>query len=562
MSTETPPTPLPRQLAGPREWLGLAVLAFPTLLLAMDATVLYLAVPHLSAALQPGGSELLWIADIYGFMIAGFLVSMGTLGDRIGRRKLLMIGAAAFGVASALAAYSTSPQMLIAARALLGIAGATLMPSTLALITNMFCDPRQRGTAIGVWVTCFSAGIALGPVLGGLLLQSFWWGSVFLLGVPVMILLLVTAPVLLPEYRDTQAGRLDLTSVVLSLAAILPIIYGIKELAKDGLTVLPVAALTGGLVLGVLFVHRQSKLASPLLDVTLFRNRSFSAALGIQLLSITAMGGVYLFITQYTQLVEGLSPLKAGLWLLPAAGALILASALTPALARKVPAAYVIGASLAISAVGYLVLTQVDSVSGLPVLVTGFVIVYVGISPMFVLGTDLIVGAAPPERAGSAAAMSETSTEFGVALGVAVLGTVGAAVYRDRMTGTVPSEVPAQEAESARESLPDAMALVEGLPSRLHDLVLDPARDAFTHGLNTVSGISALLVAALAVLAVWLLPRTRPGHAAPEPSGPADAETTTDSTGPTKAEAPKAAAGTTNTATAEGPTPAAADSPH
>ncbi|MFE0186577.1 MFS transporter [Streptomyces sp. NPDC058989] len=553
MSTETPHTTLPRQLAGPREWLGLAVLALPTLLLAMDATVLYLAVPHLSAALQPGGSELLWIADIYGFMIAGFLVTMGTLGDRIGRRKLLMIGAAAFGVASALAAYSTSPQMLIAARALLGIAGATLMPSTLALITNMFRDPRQRGTAIGVWVTCFSAGVALGPVLGGLLLQAFWWGSVFLLGVPVMILLLVTAPVLLPEYRDTQAGRLDLTSVVLSLAAILPIIYGIKELAKDGLAALPVTTLTGGLVLGVLFVHRQSRLASPLLDVTLFRNRSFSAALGIQLLSIAAMGGVYLFITQYMQLVEGLSPVKAGLWLLPAAGALILASALTPALARKVPAAYVIGASLAISAVGYLVLTQVDSASGLPVLVAGFVMVYLGISPMFVMGTDLIVGAAPPEKAGSAAAMSETSTEFGVALGVAVLGTVGTAVYRDRMTDTLPSDVPAQEAESARESLPDAMAMMDGLPSRLQGLLLDPAHAAFTHGLNVISGISALLVAALAILAVWLLPRTRPGHTTTEPSGVADTKPTTDGTGTTKAEATKATAGTTKIAIGEAP---------
>ncbi|GAA2095016.1 MFS transporter [Streptomyces albiaxialis] len=510
MSTESPHTTLPPHPAGLREWLGLAVLALPTLLLAMDVTVLYLAVPHLSVSLRPSGSELLWIADIYGFMIAGFLVTMGTLGDRIGRRRLLMIGAAAFGLASALAAYSTGPQMLIAARALLGIAGATLMPSTLALITNMFRDPRQRGTAIGVWVTCFSAGVALGPVLGGLLLQAFWWGSVFLVGVPVMILLLVTAPVLLPEYRDTRAGRLDPTSVVLSLAAILPLIYGVKGLAKDGLAALPAAALAGGLVLGVLFVHRQSRLASPLFDVALFRNRSFSAALGIQLLSIAAMGGVYLFITQYTQLVEGLSPLKAGLWLLPAAGALIVASALTPALARKAPAAYVIGASLAVSAVGYLVLTRVDSVSGLPVLVTGFVIVYLGISPMFVMGTDLIVGAAPPEKAGSAAAMSETSTEFGVALGVAVLGTAGGAVYRDRMTGAAPGEVPAREAESARESLPDAIATADGLPHWLHDPLLDSARAAFTHGLNIISGIGALLVAALAVLAVWLLPRTRP----------------------------------------------------
>ncbi|MGW8489076.1 MFS transporter [Streptomyces sp. NPDC055886] len=509
-TTETLHTPTSPPPAGPREWLGLAVLALPTLLLAMDATVLYLAVPHLSVALRPSGGELLWIADIYGFMIAGFLVTMGTLGDRIGRRKLLMIGAAAFAVASALAAYATSPGMLIAARALLGVAGATLMPSTLALITNMFRDPRQRGTAIGVWATCFSAGVALGPVLGGVLLQTFWWGSVFLLGVPVMLLLLVAAPVLLPEYREPRAGRLDPASVVLSLAAVLPVVYGIKELAAGGPALLPVVLLAAGPVFGVLFVRRQSGLADPLLDVTLFRNRSFSAALGIQLFSITAMGGVYLLITQYTQLVEGLSPLTAGLWLLPAAGALVAASTLTPALARKVPAAYVIGASLAISAVGYLILTQVDGAGGLPVLVAGFVVVYLGISPMFVLGTDLIVGSAPPEKAGSAAAMSETSTELGVSLGVAVLGSVGTAVYRDRMTGAVPAEVPAPDAGSARESLPDALAVAEGLPDRLHDLLLEPARAAFTDGLNVVSGISALLVAALAVLAVVLLPRTRP----------------------------------------------------
>lgn len=249
--------------AGPKEWLGLAVLALPTLLLSIDVSVLHLAVPHISEALNPSASQMLWIIDIYGFLIAGFLVTMGTLGDRIGRRKLLLIGAAAFGLASVAAAYADDPALLIAARALLGVAGATLMPSTLALISNMFADARQRGMAIAIWVTMFSVGIALGPVVGGAMLEYFWWGSVFLLGVPIMGLLLVAGPVLLPEYRDENAGRLDLTSALLSLVAILPVIYGLKELAKDGLAVLPLLALVAGAALAVVFVHAAAHPGQP-----------------------------------------------------------------------------------------------------------------------------------------------------------------------------------------------------------------------------------------------------------------------------------------------------------
>lgn len=263
--------------AGAKEWLGLAVLALPTLLLSVDATVLYLALPHLGADLRPSGTETLWIIDVYGFMIAGFLITMGTLGDRIGRRKLLLIGALAFGAASVAAAYATDPAMLIGARALLGIAGATLMPSTLALITNMFHDPGQRGVAIGVWAACFSAGVAAGPLIGGALLELFWWGSVFLLAVPVMVVLLVTAPILLPESRDPEPGRLDLLSVLLSLAAILPVIYGLKVVAADGFGLGAVAAVVVGLVFAVLFVRRQKSLPDPLLDVRLFARPAFLA---------------------------------------------------------------------------------------------------------------------------------------------------------------------------------------------------------------------------------------------------------------------------------------------
>jgi len=314
--------------ASRREWVGLAVLALPCLLYSMDLEVLYLAVPKLSADLGPTSSQLLWITDIYGFLLAGFLITMGTLGDRIGRRRLLMIGAGAFGAASVLAAFSTSSEMLIAARALLGIAGATLAPSTLSLIRNMFLDPDQRTFAIGVWATSFSAGAALGPLAGGALLQFFWWGSVFLVAVPVMALLLMLGPALLPDSRDPEAGRLDLSSAVLSLVAVLAVIYGLKQVAQEGMGGLPLLSILIGLAAGVIFVRRQRTLADPLIDLALFRTPSFTASLAAFALSIFVIAGIFLFIAQYLQLVLGLSPMVAGLWTVPSSGGLIAGSML------------------------------------------------------------------------------------------------------------------------------------------------------------------------------------------------------------------------------------------
>jgi DHA2 family multidrug resistance protein-like MFS transporter len=491
--------------AGRREWIGLAVLALACLLYVMDLTVLHLAVPAISADLKPSSAQLLWIIDIYGFMVAGFLITMGTLGDRIGRRKLLLIGAAAFGALSLLAAFSTSPEMLILSRALLGIAGATLAPSTLSLIFSMFQDPRQRAVAIGVWISAFSAGSAIGPVLGGLLLEHFWWGSVFLLALPVMALLLVLGPVVLPEYRDENAGRLDLASAAMSLVAVLGVIFGLKQIAQDGIGWLPVATIAVGLVVGGLFARRQFTLADPMIDLRLFRIPAFTASLAVNFLSIFVAVGYFLFVAQFLQLVLGLSPFEAGLWSLPSAIAFVVSSNAAPRIVRSLPAAYVIGGGLALSAIGLAILTQVGGENGLVAVVLGSIIISLGLAPVFSLTTDLIVGSAPPERAGAASGISETASELGGALGISVLGSIGVALYRGHIADALPAGVPADATIVARDTLGGAVAVAGQLPAQLGAAVLDVARDAFVHGMQVATTISAVIAVGVAILAVVML---------------------------------------------------------
>ena len=483
------------------------MIALPCVLYSMDLTVLNLAVPALSADLQPSSSQLLWIIDIYGFLVAGSLITMGTLGDRFGRRRLLLIGAAAFGIGSVLAAFSTSAEMLIATRALLGVAGATLAPSTLSLIRSMFRDPAQRTVAIGIWVSSYSAGAAIGPLVGGMLLEHFWWGSVFLLSVPVMVLLLVLGPKLLPEFRDPEAGRLDLISAGLSLASVLPVIYGLKRMAQDGLEWRPVLFIAVGILAGIVFVRRQRTLIMPLLDLQLFRAPAFCAALATYTLGTFVTFGAFVFIAQYLQLVLGLSPLQAGLWTVPFAVAFIVGSTLTPPIARRVRPAFVLAAGLALAAVGFGMLTQVEGTSGLALLVTGFVVFSLGLAPVFTLATDLIVGSAPPERAGAASALSETGSEFGGALGIAVLGSIGTAVYRSEMTSAAPSGIPPDAIEAARDTLGAALAVAEQLPGRLGAGLADTAREAFAMSLQITSAIAAVLAIVTAFGAVLLLRR-------------------------------------------------------
>ena len=416
--------------AGRREWIGLAVLALPTLLVSLDVFVLVLALPRLAAALHADATEQLWIMDVYGFLVAGLMVTMGTLGDRIGRRKLLLIGAAAFGAASIVAAFSTSAVMLIAARAVLGIAGATLAPSTLSLIGTLFTNPQQRAQAIGIWAGCFSVGAIVGPVVGGFLLEHFWWGAVFLLGVPAMVLLLVIGPKLLPEYRDETAGRLDLPSVGLSLAAILPAVYGVKELARSGVHPVPVAALVVGGIVGYVFVKRQRTLDDPLVDLSLLANRAFRTTLGGMLLFSMLGGTTMLFVAQFFQLAQRLSPIGAALGLLPGMAASAVSFLAAPALARRFRPVDLIAGGVALAAAGMVVLALVDPAAGPFWPAVGFAVNALGVGPMIALGTDLVVGSVPPRKAGAAASMAQTVNEFGYALGLATVGTLGNTVVR------------------------------------------------------------------------------------------------------------------------------------
>lgn len=511
--------PAPRR-AGPREWIGLIVLTLPPLLIAVDFTVLHLAVPHLSAALGPTSTQQLWIVDSYGFAVAGLLITMGTLGDRIGRRKLLLTGSAAFAAASVLAAYSTSPEQLIGARVLLGITGATLLPATISLITNMFRDPGQRRFAIAVWTTSFVVGGAVGPLVGGVMLQFFWWGSVFLLAVPVMVILLATGPWLVPEFRDPQTGGVDLRSVALSLAAILAVVYGVKEIAAYGFGAVPLLSVVVGAAVGVWFVRRQRRLTNPLLDLALFARRTFSVSLGAQLLSLFTLGAMQFLLMQYLQLVLEMSPLAAGLWTVPAVVAGIVANLLSPALARRFSQVSVILAGLVIGVIGLVVIglagdgTVLSGLGGSPeqvnlaLVVVGFGVMGLGLNPVMVLTYDLILSDAPPERAGTASGTAETGNELGLALGVAVAGSISAAVYRSRVTAeSLPPELTAEQVTRARDTLGTAARVAEELPDPLAGAVLQVVNGGFSAGMRVAAFTLAAVLVGVAITVRTLLAR-------------------------------------------------------
>jgi DHA2 family multidrug resistance protein-like MFS transporter len=485
-----------------RASLGLVLLMLPTFLVALDMTALLLALPRLSADLGADNVEQLWISDAYGFTVAGLVITMGTLGDRIGRRRLLMIGAAAFAVLSVTAAFAVDPLMLIVTRALLGVAGATLAPSTLALITNMFPDERRRGKAIAIWATCQFAGGAIGPVLGGLLLRYFWWGSVFLVSVPAMALLLIAGPVLLPEFRGDHAGRLDPASVGMSLAAVLLMVYGIKRLAVESAPLAPALTLAVGAAIGVVFVRRQSRLPTPLLDLRLLRGRPFTAVLVALVFAGFVMGGTGLLVTQYLQSVRGYSPFASAVLFAPMGLGVAVGTMAAPALVGRMTQTTAIAGGLTVSALGALLLVGVAGGSGLPQVMIGIAVLALGTGPLFALGTGLVLGSVPPERAGSAASMSETGNYFGTSLGFALLGALAAVVYRDRMDG-------------ASDSLAGAVAASRHLPPGQRAALLHSAREAFTAGLHITGAVAAVIFAGLAGLIMIMRPAARTIPAAP-----------------------------------------------
>jgi DHA2 family multidrug resistance protein-like MFS transporter len=503
VSTATEPTAVTAPRAGRRAWFALAVLMLPVLLVSVDNTVLNFALPAISSALTPTGTQLLWIVDIYPLVLAGLLVSMGSLGDRIGRRRLLLIGSIGFGVVSVAAAFAPSAELLIAARAALGFFGAMLMPSTLSLLRNIFLDRDQRRFAIAVWASGFAAGSALGPIVGGIILEHFAWGAVFLLAVPVLLPLVVLAPFLIPESKDPNPGRIDVPSILLILLTMTPLVFSIKHLAEAGFDLLTVVSMVVGVVSGVLFIRRQLRLEHPLLDLSLFRRASFSGAVVINLLSVTALVGGLFFVSQHLQLVLGLQPLDAGLVLLPGLIVMIIAGLVIVPISKRVRPGIVVPIALVVSAVGYasIAITGGD-VSALGIGLA-FVALGLGIGSAETVSNELVIASAPPEKAGAASGVSETAYELGAVLGTATLGTVLTASYRSSVV--LPDGLTAAQQQAAGETLGGAATVAEQLPGDLAGALMDSARHAFDSGVGVAAWIGVgLIVAAMLVAAIGL----------------------------------------------------------
>ncbi|MFD7732130.1 MFS transporter [Kitasatospora phosalacinea] len=489
-------------------WAGLGVLVLAVTLVAVDATVLSLAIPSITETLRPSGTELLWIGDVYSFVLAGLLVSMGALSDRLGRKRVLLAGSVAFGAASLLAAYAPSPGWLVLARALLGVAGATIMPSTLSLIRTLFPDPKERATAIGVWGAGAAAGAALGPLVGGVLLEHFWWGSVFLLNLPVMVLLLVFGAWLLPESRDPRPGRWDVLSVLLSMAGVIGVVYGVKEFAVHGPErwTTPLVFALGAAALAV-FVRRQLRLETPLLDVRLFRDARFTAAVVSSLICLIGLSGVIFFMSQYLQLVRGYSPLHAGFAEMPAFVGSVAGGLLTARLVRRAGARRVLTVSLFVMGLGIGVLGFVRVDSAYLLLGSSFLALGTAEGVVYTLSSDLVLGAAPATKAGAASAVSETAYELGAALGIALVGSIVTALYAGSLS--VPAGVDPALADQAAQSLGGARESAAALPAGPAGELLASANDAFVHGVTVAAWVSAALLLAAAALAHRLL-RHRP----------------------------------------------------
>lgn len=478
---------------GLRAWLGLAVVLGPVLLVSMDGSILFLAMPRMNQALSPTADQALWILDVYGFAVGSLLIAFGSIGDRYGRLKLLMIGAAVFGAGSAGAAFAPSPELLIAFRALMGVAGATLLPSALAVLSELFPDSRRRAQAIGIFAAAFAAGFAVGPIVGGTLLERFWWGSVFLINLPVIVVFLLFAPVLLREVRAARPGRIDSLSVATSAGGLLLTIYGLKDVAADGVSVLPAVTALLGVVLLTWFTLRQRHLEHPLIDFSLFRDRVFTIAVITGLLPLAAWSAAAYLAGVYLQSVLSLSVLHAALLALPGAAVLTVSCIVTPAVVDRIGkrAALVI-CHFSIAA-GLVLLLPTTATGGIGWYIASTAIAGVGYGISFSVVADTAVGAVPTERAGSAGAIAETSNEIGNALGIAILGSLAALIFRLQGPDLAPT-------------LDETLQLPGLAPAAVQE-----AKGAFVTGLHAAAVVAGVLHAALGAVALRWLPKPVPG---------------------------------------------------
>ncbi|WP_166987881.1 DHA2 family efflux MFS transporter permease subunit [Canibacter zhoujuaniae] len=482
-----------------KRWWALAILVLACLLVSIDNTVLFIAVPALSQDLQPSANQLLWISDSYTLVIAGLLVTMGNLADRIGRKKLLLIGSAAFGLSSILAAYATTPEMLICARALMGAAGANLMPSTLALIRNIFIDDRERTRAIAIWASAFGVGGVLGPVLGGFILEHFHWGAVFLINVPVMVILIILGALLLPESKNPNPGSFDVLSSLLSLVTMVSFVYAIKHFAHNAFDWITLTTLMISVIGGTVFVRRQLRQHQPMMDVYLFRIRAFTGANLINMVAIFGIIGLNYFFSQYLQFLRGYSPLTAGFAELPIAVAQLVLPALVGFFIARFAYRGSIAGGMLLTAGAFALLAYTVTLEPYWPTAVALGLLGFGAATAMSLTNDVILSAVPPERAGAASAISETGFELGAAFGIAVMGSVINSVYNQRLQ--LPAGVDSVSRETISESLAGAVSFFDD------QTIFTAVNTAYVQAVQMTLLVAAALCVCSAIIAWFTVPR-------------------------------------------------------
>lgn len=486
-----------------REWIGLAALILVVLAVSIDNTVLAFALPHIAADLNPTASMQLWLMDSYPLVLSALLVPMGNLGDRIGRRKLLLIGTTGFAVFSILAALSPSAQVLLMCRIALGVFGATLMPCTLSLLRSTFQVRAERRFAIAIWSIGFATGGALGPVLGGFLLEHFHWGSVFYLHLPFVLPLLVLAPILIDESKDPHPGPVDLISIVLSALTITPIAFGLKHMAGDGFDLIVVVSILAGLACGTLLVRRLLGQKNPMLDVRLFVYPAFTGSILINMLSCAAYIGLVFFMSQHLQLVEGLSPMRAALIMVPGTIVMVIMTLVVVRIVGRFSIKNLITAGLVGSTLTYTVFALFGATIPIPGIIAAFAVLAAGIAIAETLSNDVILASVPSSKAGAASAVSETAYELGAVIGTSVLGGALTAFYRTHLV--VPDGVPAEAAATAESTLGSALAVAEDLGGTVGAQLAENAKHAFDSGIIWSSGLGAILSLATVIIALTML---------------------------------------------------------